>query len=35
MFLTVLYKMQYLILWTLIQVKVNNNLLKEFGTLSD
>ena len=34
MLFTVLYEIQYLVLWTLVQVKVNNNLLEQFWTLS-
>ena len=34
MLFTVLYEIQYLVLRTLVQVKVNNDLLEQFGTLS-
>ena len=35
MLFTVLYEIQYLVLRTLVQVKVNNDLLEQFGTLSN
>ena len=34
MLFTVLYEIQYLVLRTLVQVKVYNDLLEQFGTLS-